>query len=94
MPVRKFRSVEEMEDSTWREAGDPRLWRAIASVWSFAARTCPKRFPPGVYRHRTIEEAQRQRDVWEEANFRAFWERRRSHPDTAAARPIDANPPG
>jgi lipopolysaccharide/colanic/teichoic acid biosynthesis glycosyltransferase len=32
MTVRKFRSVEEMEDSTWREPGDPRLWQAIASV--------------------------------------------------------------
>ncbi len=51
MPVQKFRSLQDMEDSLWREPG-PELWRAIASVWRFAARTCPKRFPPGVYRHR------------------------------------------
>jgi hypothetical protein len=65
-----------MEDSLWREPGSPELWRAIASVWKFAPRTCPQRFPPGVYRHRTIEDAQRQRDLWEEQNFKAFWERR------------------
>jgi len=73
MPIRKFRSLQEMEDSLWREPGDPQLVRAIRSVWAFAARTCPKLFPPGVYRHRSIEDAQRQRDLWEEENFRAFW---------------------
>ncbi|HSS47867.1 MAG TPA: hypothetical protein VLX28_02865 [Thermoanaerobaculia bacterium] len=76
MPVKKIRNLQEMEDSLWYEPGDPELWRAIAAVWRFAERTCPQRFPPGIYKHRTIEDAQRQRDVWEEQNFKAFWERR------------------
>lgn len=77
MPVRRFRSLEEMEDTLWREPGDPALWRAIESVWAFADRTCPRRFPPGVYRHHSIEDAERQREQWEQANFEAFWRRRR-----------------
>lgn len=81
MPVRRIRNLQEMEDSLWREPGDPDLWRAIASAWSFAERTCPKRFPPGVYRHRTLEDAQRQREVWEEANFRKLWESRGIAPE-------------
>jgi len=76
MPFRKVRNLQEMEDSLWREPGDPDLWRAIDAVWKFAERTCPQRFPPGVYRHRTIEDAQRQRDLWEEENFKSFWKRR------------------
>ena len=80
MPVKKFRNLQEMEDSLWRQPGDPRLFQAIASVWRFAAQTCPKRFPPGVYKHRTIEDAKRQRDVWEEENFRALWKRRGTEP--------------
>ena|ERR1700688_245313 len=76
MPLRKFRSLEAMEDSLWREPGDPALWRAIGRVWRFAAETCPRRLPSGVYRHRSIEEAKQLREVWEEADFRAFWERR------------------
>jgi len=80
MPVRKFRSLEAMEDSLWREPGDPGLWRAIDRVWRFAAETFPRRFPPGVYRHHSIEEAKQQREVWEEESFRAFWERRRVKP--------------
>jgi hypothetical protein len=75
MPVRKFRSLQEMEDSLWREPGDPALWRAIAGVWEFAERTCPRSFPPGVYKHRTIEEAQALREKWQEADFDAYWKR-------------------
>lgn len=81
MPLRKFHSLQEMEDSLWREPGDPQLLRAIRSVWDFAARTCPKHFPPGVYRHRTLEDAERQRDHWEEQNFQAFWARRGKRPE-------------
>lgn len=80
MPIRKFRNLQEMEDSLWREPGDPQLWQAIARVWRFADQTCPRRFPPGVYKHRTIEEAERLRESWEEANFRTFWARRGSEP--------------
>lgn len=76
MPVRKFRSLQEMEDALWRQPGDPELWRAIASVWRFAEQTCPRRFPPGVYKHRSVEDAKRQRELWEEADFQALWKRR------------------
>jgi hypothetical protein len=75
MPVRKIRDLIEMEDSLWHEPGDPALFRAIRDVWHFAATTCPLRFPPGVYKHRSLEEAQLLRDRWEEENFEAFWAR-------------------
>jgi len=78
MPVQKFRSLQQMEDALWRPSDDPSLGAAIARVWRFADRTCPRRFPPGVYKHRTIEAAQQLRDIWEEANFRSFWALRRA----------------
>jgi hypothetical protein len=59
VPVRKFRSIEEMDASTWRVPGDPDLYRAIAFVWELARRTNPRRFIPGVYRYRSIEEMNR-----------------------------------
>ena len=54
MPVRKFRSVEEMNRLVWRPAGDPPLARAIASVWAFGRRLRRRTFPPGVRRFRSI----------------------------------------
>jgi hypothetical protein len=78
MPVRKFRDVSEMEDSLWYERGDPELPRAIARVWNFSARICPLQFPRGVHRYRSIDDANADQERWEEANFRAFHERRRA----------------
>jgi len=37
---------------------------------------CPLRFPPGVFKHRSIEDAERLREVWEDANFEAHLRRR------------------
>ena len=76
MPVRRFRDVSEMDDTLWRQPG-PELFRAIAEVWGFAEQVCRRRFPPGVYKHRSIEDAERLRDAWDEQNFREYWERQR-----------------
>ena len=81
MPVRKFRGVEEIEEGLWREPNDPALWRAIAAVWTFAERTVPRRFPPGVYRHRSIADAERLREEWQERDFQALWRRRGVDPE-------------
>ncbi|TMQ04200.1 MAG: hypothetical protein E6J90_52075 [Deltaproteobacteria bacterium] len=78
MPVRKFRDVSEMEDTLWYERTDPELPRAIARVWDFAARICPREFPRGVHKYRSIEEADADCDRWDDMNFRAFQDRKRA----------------
>ncbi|MFZ2493515.1 MAG: hypothetical protein WA208_18710 [Thermoanaerobaculia bacterium] len=60
MPVRKFRSVEEMNQPVWRTPGDPALYRAIRDVWTLGQRTSSRRFRPGVHRYRSIDEMQRE----------------------------------
>jgi hypothetical protein len=65
MPVRRLRSLEEAEATTWLAPTDPRLWPTIATVWALAARLCPPRFPRGVYRHRSVTELNRQTERWE-----------------------------
>ena len=70
MPVRTFRSVEEMERPHWRAPGDPGLYRTIARVWAFGQRTAGYRFPPGVYRHRSVQELNAQTAVWSVARVR------------------------
>ncbi len=77
MPIRKFRSWEDIP-AGWLPAGSPELWAAIAAVWDFGQRTTRPHFPPGVYKHRSIEELGLQEEEWAVANFRAFWERRRA----------------
>jgi hypothetical protein len=72
MPVHRFRSAEEMNQPHWREPGDPNLVRAIASVWSFGQRTVVRRFPPGIYRHRSIERLDEQTEAWAASDFERF----------------------
>jgi hypothetical protein len=78
MPIRRFRMVAEMERPLWREPGDPALFKAIAALWAAGAATVGHRFPPGVYRHRSIEDLNALTRQWADANFRAFHAARRS----------------
>lgn len=60
MTVQKFRSIEEMNKAPVLESRTPpfeRFLRHCARYWAIA----PKRYPRGVFKFRTIEEAQRAR---------------------------------
>lgn len=76
MPVRKFRSIEEMEGAKWRCPGDPALYRAMAITWDFSRRSNPRRFPPGAVRFATLEEMRRQQDEWDAQHVMALWKSR------------------
>ena len=78
----KVRTLQDMEDSLWREPNDPALSAAIARVWDFADRIAERHYPPGVHKHRSIEAAQELRDRWEENNFRRFRASREPTQDT------------
>jgi hypothetical protein len=66
MPVRKFRSVEEMEAPQWRAPGDPALFRAMAGLWDIGCRTSRRRYPPGVHKHSSIADMDRVQRAWRE----------------------------
>lgn len=87
MPVRKFRSIEEMKAARGYERTDPRLLRIIEGIWDFGRRTARLRFPPGVYRYRNVEEMNARTAEWAEENFRAFRARRDAERADAPAEP-------
>jgi hypothetical protein len=70
LPIRRFKSLAEMERTVWLDRDDPQLWPTIASVWALSARLCPVHFTPGLHKHRSIEEANRLTDAWEAATVR------------------------
>ena len=64
MPVLKFRGIEEMKRRAWRRPGDPSLYRAMRLVLDIGRRTRPRRFPPGVHKHPSIEALNAQTERW------------------------------
>lgn len=65
MPLRKYRSVEEMPSPTWSEPLDPDNLRRAGDVSALAARLHPRRFPAGLHKYHSIEEASEARQGWE-----------------------------
>jgi hypothetical protein len=69
MPIRRFRSLEEMNlDRRWLPTGDPSISRKIRYLWHLSelllqpVGTC---VPRGVRKYASIEEANADRDRWE-----------------------------
>ena len=64
MPVRKFRSVAEMPSPPPLPPLGPQNLKLACDLSSAATRLRSLRFPPGVYKHRSLSEAQRLRSSW------------------------------
>jgi hypothetical protein len=93
MPVRKFRSIEEMKPP-WREPGSSQLDRAIRRVLELGSAMTDRRFPPGIYRFRTIEEANQFGAEYEKrlAQLREHQGKRPSPSDTTPKDPGSRTP--
>ena len=70
MSIRKYRSLEEMNrEPRWLPAGDPSILKKIRYLWRLSeillrpVGTC---MPRGVRKYSSIEEANADRDLWEQ----------------------------
>lgn len=62
MPVQKFRSIEDMPPVPWCETLDEACLRRIAKLWARSSAFSPRIYPRGVFKFRSIEEAQEARE--------------------------------
>ena len=58
MPVRKFRSLEEAREALWVDEVDDAYIDRVEALWQRAHDLLGRRYKPGVYKYRSIEEAQ------------------------------------
>ncbi len=65
MPVQKFRNLDEMREALWHEDRDTPVGvflKRAAKLWARAAKISPRQYPRGVFKFRSLEEAQAARE--------------------------------
>lgn len=64
MPVKKYRDLAEARRDQWSEGGSDENIRRLRFVLKLWGRLRPKRFPRGVFRYRSIEDANAAAEEW------------------------------
>ncbi len=77
MPVYKYKTFEEAESALWNFHPDEAYFSQVAELWNFANKLCPITYPKGIFKYRSIEEANKQRDEWELAHAKKIQEARK-----------------
>ena len=79
MPVYKYRTLEQMNKAQRLAPDDPRLPGVIRFVWEMAWEMTGRFVPPrGVFKFRSIEEANKHRKAWEQERIERLRRQRTS----------------
>lgn len=62
MPVYKYKTFEEAERALWNFHPDAAYFKRVAALWDFANEINPIHYPRGVFKFKTIEEANKHRE--------------------------------
>lgn len=65
MPVFKYKTFEEAERALWNFSPDEDYLRRVAELWKFANKLSSIVYPKGIFKFRTIDEANKHREKWE-----------------------------
>lgn len=68
MPVYKFKTFEEAERSLWCFHPDEEYYKRVAELWDFADQLNPIKYPSGIFKFKTLEQANRHREEIELAH--------------------------
>jgi hypothetical protein len=69
MPIRKFKTLEEADRAisiTYHP--DEAYFKRVAALWNFADKLDPVSWPRGIFKFKTIEEANKHREEIEKAH--------------------------
>ncbi|MFQ5650428.1 MAG: hypothetical protein ACE5IY_10845 [bacterium] len=62
MPVYKYRSLREAEEALWCLNPDQQYYDQLGMLWEFAQNLNPVSYPRGVFKFKTMEEANKHMD--------------------------------
>ncbi len=64
MPVYKYKTYQDARDALIVKNPDENYYKMLADFYETFGKIFTKRFPHGVYKFKTIEEAQKQKEDW------------------------------
>lgn len=76
MPVYKYKTFEEAERALWNFNPDENYYQRVAELWEFANQLNPIVYPRGIFKFKTLEEANRHRETIEMEHARRLAVRR------------------
>ena len=68
MPAQKYKSFEEAEKALWNFYPDEAYLNRVVELWDFVEKLNPIKYPRGVFKFKTIEEANKFREEIELAH--------------------------
>jgi hypothetical protein len=66
--IHKFRTFEEADEALYCFEPDYKYFERVARLWAFVDSVCPRKYSRGIFRYRSIEEANDQTEEWLQAN--------------------------
>jgi hypothetical protein len=64
MPIQKFKTFEEAEKALWCPKPDENYYKRIRNLFELAYNLNQPNHPQGIFKYKTIEEANKQREEW------------------------------
>jgi hypothetical protein len=68
MPVYKYKTFEKAQKALWNFYPDAAYFKQVADLWDTADKLCPISYPRGIFKFKSINEADKQRKEWEIAH--------------------------
>lgn len=76
MPIYKYKTFEEAERALWNFHPDEEYFKRVAELWDFADKLNPIKYPKGIFKFKTLEEANRHREEIELAHTKNIQRKR------------------
>jgi hypothetical protein len=76
MPIQKFKTFDDAEKALWNFHPDDNYYRRVAELWDFANKLNPITHPRGIFKFKTIEEANQHREQIELEHAKKFRQER------------------
>ncbi|MDQ1352381.1 MAG: hypothetical protein QG657_2687 [Acidobacteriota bacterium] len=70
MPIQKFKTFEDAEKALLNAYPDDAYFARVAELWNFADKLNRISYPKGIFKFKTIEEANRHREELDLAHIR------------------------